>query len=140
MEVLGLIPKSCFWKSWDLSQTLVLEQVGTYPKLSFLEVLGLTLNNQQLLNLLSQNCFFDSSGTCPKIPECTVLGFVPKLELKRFGNYPSYHICKTLGLIPKSCFSLLWAQSQLKPVHDIGTDPKTLFFITLGSIPTMDCT
>ena len=58
----------------------------------------------------------------------------------RFGNYPSYHICKTLGLIPKSCFSLLWDQSQLQPVHDIGTDPKTLFFITLGSIPTMDCT
>ena len=25
MEVLGIIPKSCFWKSWDLSQTLVLE-------------------------------------------------------------------------------------------------------------------
>ena len=58
----------------------------------------------------------------------------------RFGNYPSYHICKTLGLIPKSCFSLLWDQSQLQPVHDIGTDPKTLFFISLGSIPTMDCT
>ena len=25
-------------------------------------------------------------------------------------------------------------------MHDIGTDPKTLFFNSFGSIPTMDCT
>ena len=70
-----------------------------------------------MLNLLSQNCFFDSSGTCPKV-----------LFLRR------------LGLIPKSCFSSHWDQSQLQSVHDIGIVPKTLLFIKLESIPFTYCT
>ena len=72
-----------------------------------------------MLGLLFQNCFFDSSGN---------------LELLMFWNDHSHHIHKTLGLIPIPCFSLNCDQSQIQQIQDFGTDPNTLFFITLGSI------
>ena len=101
--------------------------VGTYPKLLFLQVLVLTPNNQQLLNLLSQNCFFDSSGTCPRFPECRALGFVPKSCFSSHWDQSQLQSVHDIRIVPKVLFSSHWDQSQLQFVHDIRIVPKPSF-------------